>query len=921
MELDENNREAILLNIRIKFLREEYESCIEFATDFLDENPNNMECLQLRADSYVRVDELQKALLDYTKMITLNPGNEDIYLKRINLYIKMKSYSEALSDIDFLLNSDDTNALIYFYKGIINRNRGEIIDALKNYDIALKILTADKILNLDEEILETKRYFYSEKKKTIPKVFGKKSPSKSQSENKIKEENDTEEKDAIQEQKLDVETKNTTSVETQTIDLSMSQEQNVAVNNETEKILDEVLSKKKEEQNIVTEIETKSEKNEEQNISAELESKSGKEEQSTENIFIQNETISSNMVSGNTANSDNTIIQTANENIESNQSIKDIQVENKKETAPLSMEQLNKLIKEDKKNSAYYHQRADLLFAKSNFKDAVKDYDLAIKYSELLNPEMYKSKAKAFVELEKYKDAIETISKLIKNGFADAKLYYERALLYQSLKDSANYFEDINSALECDPCFDEAYLSRINYYIKQSNFAEAYNDMKQVSDFELKTDNKYLLAKICFQLKKYSEVILLLTSIYEAKKQEKETDYYLGISFAETGDYDNALKYLTNALENGFKNKNLFYSLAKTYFNKKNFKTALDFLNKSISIDSSNYEYYWLRARIYYELNNIKLSLQDYDKAIKIDFKNKDLLLEKIKVLENGNNTDDMISCYSKIIQMDAKNGDVFYKRGLLYKKIGKDKEAEKDFAQARNLGINIAEDQINKNINSNKNKVADTIVKETVVDIQKKQPISNQLKSEVIKEKIEEKPLTKDHIDNKIQEIKQMNNAEMKKEGTINVSASMIHLNRGNISFRKQNYENAISELNKAIEFNYKDPQCYLLRAEVYSEMKKFDFAIKDLLMVIDISPKATFAYSKIADIYKLSNNIEQAKIFYSKAIELNPKYANAYFGLAEIYEKSNQTDLAIEKYKEAAKLDVKLAKECNMKIAELNS
>ena len=47
----------------------------------------------------------------------------------------MKAYSEALADIDFLLNIDDNNACIYFYKGIINRNRGEVIDALKNYDI------------------------------------------------------------------------------------------------------------------------------------------------------------------------------------------------------------------------------------------------------------------------------------------------------------------------------------------------------------------------------------------------------------------------------------------------------------------------------------------------------------------------------------------------------------------------------------------------------------------------------------------------------------------------------------------------------------------------------------------------------------------------------------------------------------------
>ena len=89
-------------------------------------------------------------------------------------------------------------------------------------------------------------------------------------------------------------------------------------------------------------------------------------------------------------------------------------------------------------------------------------------------------------------------------GEGSADLYYERALLYQSLKDSSNYLKNINLALDFDPAYDKAYMSRINYYVSKSEFLDAYSDAKQVSGFELKVDNKFLLAKICFELKKYS---------------------------------------------------------------------------------------------------------------------------------------------------------------------------------------------------------------------------------------------------------------------------------------------------------------------------------------------------------------------------------------------------------------------------------
>ena len=57
---------------------------------------------------------------------------------------------------------------------------------------------------------------------------------------------------------------------------------------------------------------------------------------------------------------------------------------------------------------------------------------------------------------------------------------------------------------------------------------------------------------------------------------------------------------------------------------------------------------------------------------------------------------DDAISDYSKLIQIDGKDGMLFYKRGLLYQQLGKKKEAERDFSQAKALGVKVENENIN---------------------------------------------------------------------------------------------------------------------------------------------------------------------------------------------------------------------------------
>ena len=101
----------------------------------------------------------------------------------------MKDYQNALEDIDYVIMNDENNINAHFYKGIIYRDRGELIDALKNYDIALKLMSKNKIIDVNMKTLETDKYFYSNNKKDLNNIPKQKTPIKEENfieENEIK---------------------------------------------------------------------------------------------------------------------------------------------------------------------------------------------------------------------------------------------------------------------------------------------------------------------------------------------------------------------------------------------------------------------------------------------------------------------------------------------------------------------------------------------------------------------------------------------------------------------------------------------------------------------------------------------------------------------------------------------------------------
>ncbi|MCG6944826.1 MAG: tetratricopeptide repeat protein [Deltaproteobacteria bacterium] len=116
--------------------------------------------------------------------------------------------------------------------------------------------------------------------------------------------------------------------------------------------------------------------------------------------------------------------------------------------------------------------------------------------------------------------------------------------------------------------------------------------------------------------------------------------------------------------------------------------------------------------------------------------------------------------------------------------------------------------------------------------------------------------------------------------------SQTAVHYFRG-ISFAiKGQYDQAISEYNKAVSLNPAFASAYTSRGVAYAQSGgQYDQAISDFSKAIEISPQFAKAYKDRGFAYYKKGQYDQAISDYGKAIEIHPKFADAYFNRAVAY------------------------------------
>ncbi len=138
-----------------------------------------------------------------------------------------------------------------------------------------------------------------------------------------------------------------------------------------------------------------------------------------------------------------------------------------------------------------------------------------------------------------------------------------------------------------------------------------------------------------------------------------------------------------------------------------------------------------------------------------------------------------------------------------------------------------------------------------------------------------------------------------------IDIISPEMYLKRGVAYYSKGNFNQAISDFNKAIKVDPNYSIAYLKRGLAFFEKKDIAQAISDYTKAIAINPAYEEAYYIRGLAYASQEKFEQAVSDYTKAIEINPDYVQAYINRGFINTNKGNLEQAISDFDKALKIN----------------
>jgi tetratricopeptide (TPR) repeat protein len=133
----------------------------------------------------------------------------------------------------------------------------------------------------------------------------------------------------------------------------------------------------------------------------------------------------------------------------------------------------------------------------------------------------------------------------------------------------------------------------------------------------------------------------------------------------------------------------------------------------------------------------------------------------------------------------------------------------------------------------------------------------------------------------------------------------AQFYLNRGDAYGQKGQYDQAISDFNKALEINPRYAKAYNNRGIAYEMKGQYDQAISDYNKALKIDPETAETYYNRGNAHYKKGQYDRAISDFNKALEMNPRYAEAYINRGTVYSRKGQNDEAISDYSKAIEID----------------
>lgn len=324
-------------------------------------------------------------------------------------------------------------------------------------------------------------------------------------------------------------------------------------------------------------------------------------------------------------------------------------------------------------------------FSQADFLGAVAEFTNAIK----INPKkggLYLQRGLSLLELEKFDESLADLDKAYELDKANRNAVLVcRGRAYTGLKLYEKAMGDLNAAIEADPKFVLAFISRADCELSRGEKEKAINDLEQALQLDPKQAKAYLLrAKYFKQLNRNTEALrdfntaITLDSSFLDKEYGPETqeEKELRDHFAKSLKLGKKQDIAAQLIERG-----MAAERSGEYLE------AIREFTSALEDDPDGLEAYKWRASVYMHMNAFSNAIEDLDKALAISPKDSNLLALRAKAHLAIGQSDRAISDYTKAIEFSDKPvSALFEARGLVYSRLGRSNDAIKDFGKSIEL-------------------------------------------------------------------------------------------------------------------------------------------------------------------------------------------------------------------------------------------
>ena len=116
-----------------------YKEAINDFSTALITSPSDETILNVRAETYVRLEQHANALKDYNTLLTMQPKNTEYLLDRAICKSSSEDYNGAMVDFNKVIQLDDQNAIVYFERGKLKFTLGDEKGAIDDYSKSIAL--------------------------------------------------------------------------------------------------------------------------------------------------------------------------------------------------------------------------------------------------------------------------------------------------------------------------------------------------------------------------------------------------------------------------------------------------------------------------------------------------------------------------------------------------------------------------------------------------------------------------------------------------------------------------------------------------------------------------------------------------------------------------------------------------------------